>query len=50
MNQAELNTHQCIQHWLPRVAVALENQQKEMTKIVKLLEILVVAATQKEKE
>lgn len=49
MNQMELNTNECIQHWLPRVAVALENQTKEMTKFVKLLEILVVAATQKEK-
>lgn len=30
MNQAELNTHQTIQYYLPRVAVALEEISKTL--------------------
>lgn len=28
MNQMELNTHECLQFWIPRIAVALEDIAK----------------------
>ena len=32
MNQMELNTHECLQFWLPQIAVALQDIAKELKK------------------
>lgn len=32
MNQMELNTHEMLQYWIPRIAVALEEISKELKK------------------
>ena len=39
MNQMELNTHECLQFFLPRIAVALEEIAKELKKHNNLNEV-----------
>ena len=32
MNKMELDTHECLQFWLPQIAVALQDIAKELKK------------------
>ena len=47
MNQMELNTHETIQYFLPRLAVALENLVKEKKRANNLKEKEIECLTKK---